>query len=46
MKLQETTDGGFFITVPKQLADAKGFEKGQELEWQVNEEGQLVLREK
>lgn len=34
-----------YITVPKKLVQAKGWESGQELEWEINDKGRLELRE-
>lgn len=34
-----------YITVPKSLVNAKGWESGQELEWEINNKGNLELKE-
>lgn len=42
--LQENKrDGCFFVTVPKDLAAAKGWTKGQQLFFCFNERGDLAL---
>jgi bifunctional DNA-binding transcriptional regulator/antitoxin component of YhaV-PrlF toxin-antitoxin module len=33
------------ITVPKKMRNAKGWEDGEELEWKINNKGNLELRE-
>lgn len=33
------------ITVPKNMREAKGWEDGEELEWKINNEGNLELQE-
>lgn len=45
MKLQVKPNGQAVITVPKSMRKAKGWENGQELEWILNDSGQLVLTE-
>lgn len=45
MKLQEGSNGQKLITVPRQIARAKGWDKGEELAWEVNDDGDLVLKE-
>jgi len=34
------------ITVPKNMKNAKDWEDGQELEWKINDNGNLELEEK
>ncbi|MFB6209795.1 MAG: AbrB/MazE/SpoVT family DNA-binding domain-containing protein [Candidatus Nanohaloarchaea archaeon] len=34
------------ITVPKAMRNAKGWKDGQELEWKINNKGNLELEEK
>lgn len=34
------------ITVPKNMRKAKNWEDGQELEWKINDKGNLELQEK
>ncbi|MFB6245934.1 MAG: hypothetical protein ABEJ03_06335 [Candidatus Nanohaloarchaea archaeon] len=46
MKLQEKPNGQFVITVPKKFVNAKGWEKGEELEWKISSEGVIELHEK
>ncbi|QKQ98079.1 hypothetical protein GKQ38_00885 [Candidatus Nanohaloarchaea archaeon] len=45
MKLQVKPNGQAVITVPKSMRKAKGWENGQELEFVLNKEGKLVLKE-
>jgi len=44
-RLQKAKDS-FQITVPAQLVRSKGWEKSEELKWEVNSDGNLVLKEK
>jgi bifunctional DNA-binding transcriptional regulator/antitoxin component of YhaV-PrlF toxin-antitoxin module len=44
MKLQ-FTGKQYQITVPKKLVEAKNWEKGEELKWELNDNGNLELRE-
>ena len=44
MKIQVTPKDQFVVTIPKQLALAKGFEKGDKVTWQLDKMGDLVLR--
>lgn len=46
MKLQEKPNDQYVITVPKNLVNAKGWKKGQDLEWKINDKGNLELEEK
>jgi bifunctional DNA-binding transcriptional regulator/antitoxin component of YhaV-PrlF toxin-antitoxin module len=45
MKLQVKPNGQAVITVPKSMRKAKGWEDGQELDFILNNEGDLVLKE-
>ncbi len=45
MKIQEKSNGQKVITIPKHLAEAKDWEKGQEVEWKINGKGNLELEE-
>jgi hypothetical protein len=45
MKVQEKPNGQKVITIPKNLANAKGWEKGQEVKWKINDRGNLELEE-
>ena len=42
MKIQKTKAGQFFITLPKQLVLAKGWDKGTELKFKVSDKGDLI----
>ena len=44
LQVKSSTDQAV-ITVPKSLRNAKGWEDGEELEWQINDEGSLELTE-
>jgi antitoxin component of MazEF toxin-antitoxin module len=47
VKIQELKHGGqLIITVPRAIAQAKGFKKGMELEYVIDNLGQLILRPK
>lgn len=45
MKLQVKPNGQAVITVPKAMRNAKGWEDSQELEWKLNDKGDLELVE-
>jgi len=45
MKLQEDKSGRFNITVPISIVRAKGWDKGDELNWEINDDGGIVLKE-
>jgi bifunctional DNA-binding transcriptional regulator/antitoxin component of YhaV-PrlF toxin-antitoxin module len=45
-KIQQIKDGQLYITIPKAIADAKGWEKGLELEFIIDNLGQVILRPK
>lgn len=42
LQVKEST-GQAIITVPKNMRKAKGWEDGQELEWKINDKGDLEL---
>lgn len=42
--IQITKYDQYMITIPKALAKAKGYEKGDILEWEIDKHGDLVLR--
>lgn len=44
MKIQITSKGQYYVTISKALALAKGFEKGDKVSWQLDKQGDLVLR--
>ena len=45
VKLQQTPDGQFLLTIPREYAKLKKWEKGQELVIGFNEKGNLELKE-
>lgn len=45
MILQRTIKGQYFITLPKQVVEAKGWDKGQKIKIRFNERGNLELEE-
>lgn len=45
MKIQEKSNGQFVVTIPKNLAKAKGWKGGQEVEWRVADDGSLKVEE-
>ncbi|MFB6158339.1 MAG: hypothetical protein ABEJ95_01620 [Candidatus Nanohalobium sp.] len=46
MKMQVKPNGQAVITIPKKLRKAKDWEDKEELEWNINNQGDLELREK
>jgi antitoxin component of MazEF toxin-antitoxin module len=44
-KIQETKTGQSMITIPKQFMKATGWKKGTELLIQLDDEGNLLLKE-
>ena len=45
-KVSRPTNNTFFVTVPVVLVDTMELEKGEELEWFVEDKNTLVLRRK
>jgi len=45
LQIQDTNNQAT-ITVPKSMWEAKNWEDGQELEWKINNQGNLELEEK
>lgn len=44
MKLQKNPSlENYYITIPNNLRKAKGWQKGEELEWEVQDDGSLKL---
>lgn len=43
-KLQKSNNW-HFLTIPQRLVQAKNWEKGQELHFNINENGDLVIKE-
>ena len=43
-KLQQTVDGQFFLTVPRDLVRAKGWQKGMLFFLAFNQDGDVVLK--
>ena len=39
----QQTNGQKMVTIPKQLAIALGFEKGDRVQWRINKAGKLEL---
>jgi len=46
VKIQELKTGQLLITIPRAIAQAKGFKKGMELEYVIDNLGNLLLRPK
>lgn len=44
MKVQQMPQGNLFVTIPRQLALAMQIKKGTELQFEVNQKGNLVLK--
>ena len=45
MRIQETKNGQHFITLPIMIVKGKGWKKGTELKIQINEKGDIILKE-
>jgi len=43
-KLQYPNSKQFMVTIPKSLVAAKGWKKGDDLEFVLNEYGEIILR--
>lgn len=43
VRVQQLPNGQFVVTIPKALAEAIGFRKGEQVQWSVGRDG-LVLR--
>ncbi|MFH1839647.1 MAG: hypothetical protein ABH849_00685 [Nanoarchaeota archaeon] len=43
MKLQQLKTGQHFLTLPRQIMRAKGWEKGDIIKIKINDKGELVL---
>lgn len=46
VKIQQLPTGQLVMTIPRALAAAKGFKKGMELEYVIDNLGNLLLRPK
>ena len=46
VKIQELPTGQLVITIPRAIAQAKGFKKGMELEYVIDNLGNLILKPK
>jgi len=46
MILQQSKNGQYFLTLPKNIVEAKSWTKGQELNLKFNERGNIELEEK
>jgi bifunctional DNA-binding transcriptional regulator/antitoxin component of YhaV-PrlF toxin-antitoxin module len=46
MKVQKTKNDQFIITIPKALAKALGYNKGLNIDFTINKEGNLVIIKK
>ena len=45
MRLQKSKKGQYFLTLPSQVVQAKGWDKGQRLRIKFNERGNIELEE-
>jgi hypothetical protein len=43
MKIQQLKTGQQFITLPTQISRAKGWKKGDDLKYKINDKGELVI---
>jgi bifunctional DNA-binding transcriptional regulator/antitoxin component of YhaV-PrlF toxin-antitoxin module len=46
VKIQELKTGQLLITIPRAIAEAKGWRKGMELEYVIDNLGNLILKPK
>jgi bifunctional DNA-binding transcriptional regulator/antitoxin component of YhaV-PrlF toxin-antitoxin module len=46
MKLQKSPHDQYYITLPKTMVEAKGWQKGQELMIEFGPRGEFILKEK
>ena len=46
MKLQKTNKGQYYLTLPKAMVEAKGWDKGTELKIEIGKRGEFILKEK
>lgn len=46
MKLQQLQNKALILTIPSQIARAKGWKKGDEIETTIDKNGDLVLKKK
>lgn len=44
VKVQEGSNGQKFVTIPRELAKAMGWGKGEELKFTVKNQSELILR--
>jgi len=42
-KLQQTNNGQYVITIPKQIVNAMGWNKGTELNLKIDDKGRILL---
>lgn len=43
-KVERPTNRSFYVNMPTALADAIGLEKGEEMEWEIENKNLLVLK--
>lgn len=43
-KVERPTNRSFYVNMPTALADAIGLEKGEEMEWEVENKNLLILK--
>jgi len=46
MKLQKMNNRQFFVTLPNQIVRAKNWKKGDDISFEIDHKGNLVLRRK
>ena len=44
VRVQKLPNGQFVVTIPKALAEAIGFRKGEQVQWSVSKNGLLLKR--
>lgn len=43
-KVERPTNRSFYVNMPTALADAIGLEKGEEMEWEIENKNVLILK--
>ena len=44
VRVQQLPNGQFVVTIPKALAEAIGFRKGEQVQWSIGKDGLLLRR--
>lgn len=43
-RVQKTSNNQYIVTLPKAIAEAMGFTQGTELEFKLNDKGEIVIK--